>query len=372
MLAHELRNPLAPILNALHLIGLPEMEAEAIEQARDIAERQVRHLARLVDDLLDVSRINSGKIELRKDRIDLRDAIARAVEVATPQIDVRRHELTISVPDDPVLLEVDVARLEQILVNLLNNAAKYTEPEGRISLDARLEGGDAVVRIRDTGIGIDPVLLPRVFEMFTQADRALDRSQGGLGIGLTLVHRLVELHGGSVAAESEGEGRGSEFIVRLPAIPTGGADAYADAGRGEDRRSSGGEALVPRRILIVDDNADAARMLARLLQMGGHEVEVTYDGPSALELVRASQPDLVLLDIGLPGMDGYEVARQIRQRDELEGTLLVALTGYGQAEDRQRAFAVGFDEHLVKPVSPQDLEPLFGRVQPKRQRSAVP
>jgi signal transduction histidine kinase/DNA-binding response OmpR family regulator len=367
MLAHELRNPLAPILNALHLIGLAEADGDEVEHARDVAERQVRHLARLVDDLLDVSRINSGKIELRRDRVDLREAVARAVEAARPQIEVRRHDLSFSVPAEPVMLEADVARLEQIFANLLNNAAKYTEPGGRITLEAGRDGGVAVVRVRDTGIGIDPGLLPHVFDMFTQADRALDRSQGGLGIGLTLVRRLVELHGGTVAAQSEGEGRGSEFIVRLPVT------VAEEPCRGDVRRQGGNVPAERKRVLIVDDNADGARMLARLLRAGGHEVEVAYDGPSALDLILASPPDIVLLDIGLPGMDGYEVARRIRLRDELDRTLLVALTGYGQAEDRARALEVGFDEHLVKPVSPDDLAPLFGRTRTTEQRrSAVP
>ena len=372
MLGHELRNPLAPILNALHLIRMPDVDRDEAEQARDVAERQVRHLARLVDDLLDVSRINSGKIELRKERVDLRTAVARALESVKPQIEVRRHELVVSIADEPMPLIADVARLEQILSNLLNNAAKYTEPGGRITLEVRREGNDAVVSIRDTGIGIDPALLPRVFDLFTQADRALDRSQGGLGIGLTLVRRLVELHGGTASARSEGEGRGSEFIVSFPVVLPDMADLSPRPVAGTSTAQSHAS-HVPRRVLIVDDNADGARMLARLLRASGHEVDVVYDGPSALDHVHTSAPDMVLLDIGLPGMDGYEVARRIRQSDDRDHTFLVALTGYGQAEDRARALEVGFDDHLVKPVSPDDLFPLFGRCGTSgRQRSVMP
>jgi CheY-like chemotaxis protein/anti-sigma regulatory factor (Ser/Thr protein kinase) len=267
----------------------------------------------------------------------------------------------------------DIARLEQIFANLLNNAAKYTEPGGKISLEARREGEDVVVDVRDTGIGIDPALLPRVFDMFTQADRSLDRSQGGLGIGLTLVRRLVELHDGTVSARSEGEGRGSEFTVRLPvASPVVTADEPI---AGDDGRRAGSPDCPrqPKRVLIVDDNADGARMLARLLKAVGHAVDVVYDGPSALEFTDSCSPDVVLLDIGLPGMDGYEVARRIRRRHELDRTLLVALTGYGQAEDRARALEVGFDDHLVKPVSPDDLASLLdGTRTSRRQRTAVP
>jgi signal transduction histidine kinase/DNA-binding response OmpR family regulator len=371
MLGHELRNPLAPILNALHLMRLREPDRAGVEQAREVAERQVRHLARLVDDLLDVSRINSGKIELRKSRVDLREAVNRAVAAVRPLIEERRHELSVSLPPEPALLEADEARLEQILANLLNNAAKYTEPGGQIMLDVAREDGSSVVRVRDTGIGIDPELLPRIFDMFTQADRSLDRSQGGLGIGLTLVRRLVELHGGHVEARSAGPGHGSEFLVRLPTIEP---SPKTGPGVGDQTaRPLGPGRPQPSRILVVDDNVDAAKILARLLAMEGHEVAVAHDGTAALEIAHDHRPDVILLDIGLPGMDGYEVARRLRQNPAFDPTLLIALTGYGHAEDRQRALETGFDEHLVKPVSPEDLSSLLAhhRAWP-RPASAVP
>jgi two-component system CheB/CheR fusion protein len=379
MLGHELRNPLAPILNALHLMRLSEADRAEVDHARDVAERQVLHLARLVDDLLDVTRIDSGKIELRKEPVNLREAVARAIESARPQIEARHQDLSVSLPEAPVFLEADVARLEQILANLLNNAAKYTEPGGRITIEAGRDGDRAVIAIRDTGIGIDPSLLPRIFDLFTQADRSLDRSQGGLGIGLTLVRRLVELHGGTVSASSEGEGKGSEFVVRLPVVPDqrrAAVEALGASARASARaRLHTGivKSEEPKRILIVDDNVDGARMLARLLRSSGHAVDVAYDGPSALEAAQSRAPDVVLLDIGLPGMDGYEVARRLRRLDGLDRTLLVAVTGYGQAEDRRRALDVGFDDHLVKPISPDDLAPLIGGARtPARQRSGVP
>ncbi|MBX6313005.1 MAG: response regulator, partial [Isosphaeraceae bacterium] len=363
MLAHELRNPLAPILNALHIMRLPDVDPEEVNRARDIAERQVRHLARLVDDLLDVSRINSGKIELRKGLTDLREVISRAVEVARPLIEARHHEFSVSLPEDPLPLEADTARLEQILSNLLNNAAKYTEPGGQITLVAERDGGDAVVRIRDTGIGIDPELLPHVFDMFTQADRSLDRSQGGLGIGLTLVRRLVELHGGSVTATSDGLGRGSEFIVRLPALAPGASLEPHDTGdEGQSPDNIG--PTRSRRVLVVDDNVDGARILARLLAAIGYQVDVAHDGPSALQAAQAGRPEVILLDIGLPGMDGYEVARRIRGLEGLDQVLLVALTGYGQESDRIRASAAGFDHYLVKPVDPKMMRDLMARPHP--------
>jgi signal transduction histidine kinase/CheY-like chemotaxis protein len=359
MLAHELRNPMAPLLNALHLLGLDGVDRAEAERAREVAERQARHLARLVDDLLDVSRISSGKIQLRLGPVDFRAAIAGAVEAARPIIEERRHELSVTPPESPVMLEADSARLEQVLSNLLNNAAKYTEPGGRIDLEAGREGEFAVVRVRDTGIGIAPELLPRVFELFTQAERSLDRSQGGLGIGLTLVRRLVEMHGGSVSAASRGVGQGSEFVVRLPVSTAVGDDQAADGECPAPPREP--RASEPRRVLIVDDNQDAARMLARLLHADGHRVEVVYDGPAALEAARARPPDVVLLDIGLPGMDGYEVARRLREQEGPHRALLVALTGYGQEDDVRRSRAAGFDDHRVKPVDLDVLRPLIER-----------
>ena len=362
MLAHELRNPLAPLLNSLHLLGLGVDDDQAAEQVRGVAERQARHLARLVDDLLDVSRISNGKIQLRRGPLDLRAAVSHAVETARPQMEARRHDLAVDLPPDPVPLVADSARLEQILANLLNNAAKYTEPGGRIELAVARDGDDAVIKVRDTGVGIAPELLPRVFDLFTQEDRSLDRSQGGLGIGLTLVRRLVELHDGSVSASSAGVGRGSEFVVRLP------AGTPATAGEGEDGGDAApgapGAGRRPKRVLIVDDNLDGTRVLARILRVRGHEVRVAHDGPSALEEARADPPDVVLLDIGLPGMDGYEVAGRLRELEGPDRSLLVAVTGYGQEEDRRRSREAGFDHHLVKPVDPKSLEEFLSRERP--------
>jgi signal transduction histidine kinase len=361
MLAHELRNPLAPLTNALHMLRPDGLEGPEAEQVRAIAERQVRHLTRLVDDLLDVSRINNGKIQLRKGRVDLGAAIARAVDSARPLIESRRHELSISLPDGPVSLEADAARLEQVLSNLLNNAAKYTEPGGRIELEAGCEADEAFVRVRDTGIGIAPELLPRVFDLFTQEERSLDRSQGGLGIGLTLVRRLVQLHGGSVVATSDGVGRGSEFVVRLPLGPSVEENAPSNGLR---EATAGPGDSTPKRVLVVDDNKDGARLLARLLRSSGHQTELAHDGPSALEAAIANPPDVVFLDIGLPGMNGFEVARRLREVDGPNRALLVALTGYGREDDMRRSREAGFDHHMVKPVDPQALSDLLARHHP--------
>jgi PAS domain S-box-containing protein len=354
MLAHELRNPLAPIRNALHLMkhagGLgPELEAD-----REMVERQIQHMTRMVDDLLDVSRISRGKIELRKEPIELAATVERTSLAIRPLIEENRQELSIALPAEPVRLEADPTRLEQILWNLLNNAAKYTDPGGRIELIVERDGETVALRVRDNGIGIAPEMLPRVFDMFVQAERRLDRSQGGLGIGLSLVRNLVEMHGGSVTASSAGLGQGSEFVIRLPVLdalrpraasavpPTPAPAASADSGRSPGFR-----------ILVVDDNEDSADSLAKLLRrVLGQRVEVAYDGTTALERALAFRPDLVFLDIGLPGMDGYEVARRLRQSPENGTPFLVALTGWGQEEDRRRSREAGIDRHLVKPVDP--------------------
>ena len=347
VLGHELRNPLAPLRNALALLGPDDPDPETVRWARDIMGRQVRHMVRLVDDLLDLSRIMQGKLDLRIERCDLASVIADAVETARPVIDAKGHALSTSLPAGPVALDADPTRLAQALVNLLNNAAKYTDPGGRIDLTARRGGAEAVVVVLDSGVGIAPELLPSIFDLFTQEGRSLSRSQGGLGIGLTLVKNLVEMHGGSVSARSEGLGRGSEFVVRLPApaVP-------APAAPQEDRRASGA-GFPRRRILVVDDNVDSARSLARLLtRLYGQEVRVSHDGPEALEVAGGFLPEVVLLDIGLPGMDGNEVARRMRARPEFEGVLIVALTGWGQESDVERSKAAGFDHYLVKPASP--------------------
>jgi signal transduction histidine kinase len=348
MLAHELRNPLAPIRSGLELLA---MERDGHQETIRLMQEQVRHLVRLVDDLLDVSRIMKGKIELRKERLDLSMLIHRCVEaMETPPRD-DQHELDVSLPHEPIWLYADPVRIAQVIDNLLNNAFKYTETPGRIELAAGTQNGEAYIRVADTGVGIEPEFLPSVFEPFAQSSRSLDRAKGGVGIGLTLVQRLVELHQGTVSAHSEGRGRGSTFIVHLPvchaAPPT---ETKVDApGVAPDRR-----------ILIVDDHIGAVRMLSLLLaKLGDHEIETAYDGPSALARIEQIHPEIVLLDIGLPGMNGYEVARTLRSKREFDDVLLVALTGYGQEEDRQRARQAGFDRHLVKPVETSKLKELL-------------
>ncbi len=344
MLAHELRNPLAPIRNAIEILHTRGPQQPELVWARGVIERQVHQMTRLVDDLLDVSRITRGKIALRKEQVELAAVVGSAVESSRFLFDEPGHQLTVELPPEPVTLEADPARLSQVLSNLLNNAAKYTDPGGRIWLTAERERESVSIRVRDNGIGIDPEVLPRVFEMFTQADDSLERTQGGLGIGLSLVQRLVEMHGGTVTAHSEGKGKGTEVVVRLPL-------AVSDVGRfpegadktGDAFRSSGSV------VLVVDDNRDAAESLAVLLQMWGHEVHVVYDGQEALEAAEAFRPDVILLDIGLPKKSGYEVARHIRDARP-EGVVLVALTGWGQEEDRRRSQEAGFDHHLTKPV----------------------
>jgi PAS domain S-box-containing protein len=360
MLAHELRNPLAPVRNAVQVLRMKCTDDPLVERMAEMMGRQVGHMSRLVDDLLDVSRITRGRVNLRRERVELATVVARAVESVRPLIDARGHELSISVPNEPVHLDADMTRLVQILGNLLNNASKYTPEGGHIWLTAYREGDDAVVIVRDNGIGIPAEMLPRVFDLFTQVDRTLDRSQGGLGIGLTLVRSLVELHGGSVKAASEGTGRGSEFIVRLPALP-------AVPQQKEERKADEGQSgsATPHRVLIVDDNVDSVESLAILLEMAGHDARTAHDGPTALETARAFRPRVVLLDIGLPRMDGYEVARRIRQEPGLAGTTLIALTGYGQEEDRRRSREAGFDRHLVKPVDPEELREVLRQLPPE-------
>jgi two-component system CheB/CheR fusion protein len=331
-----------------------------LQHAQDLMARQLHHLTQMVDDLLDVSRITRGKIELRKVPKELNRLIQHAVDSVRPLLEAQGHELVLALSTEPVRLEVDPTRVEQVLQNLLSNAAKYTERGGRIEVSAGREDSDAVVIVRDNGIGIPQELLPRVFDLFTQADRSLDRSQGGLGIGLTLVRRLIEMHGGSVTARSDGPGKGSEFVVRLPALPQQQTvEIYHTPEHGTPAVP-----IMPLRILVVDDNVDAARSLAMLLGLWGHEVQVAHDGPAALAAVQQVAPAVVLLDIGLPGMDGYQVARRLRESLGRHGTKLVAVTGYGQDEDRTRALEAGFDLHMVKPVDPAALQRLLAEVQP--------
>ena len=360
MLAHELRNPLAPIRNAAQLLNLHSSGKPEIEWARAVIERQTRHLARLVDGLLDVSRMVSGQITLQKKPTELAEIVSDAVETSRPLIRLRKHHLSVELPETPVWLEADLTRVSQVISNLLNNAAKYTEEGGQIRLDAVVDNGSVIIRVRDTGLGIDPQLLPHIFDLFTQAERTPDRSEGGLGIGLTLVKRLVELHGGTVEAISDGPGSGAEFIVRLPALAStstqaaGKVPARVPVVAPADARSL--------RILIVDDNVDAADSIAMLLNMEGHQTRAVNTARAALLAVPEFKPEVVLLDIGLPEMDGYEVARRLRQNGR-QRMRLVAVTGYGQPADRRRAHAAGFDEHMVKPVEPTALQDFLRVVQ---------
>ena len=349
MLAHELRNPLAPIRNAVQILRTVGSDRPILQRQHEIIDRQVTHMGCLLGDLLDVSRITSGKIELKRRSLPLHDVLTRAVEIASPLIETGLHSLH-NVPPSPRLwIEGDYDRLIQIVGNLLSNAAKYTDTGGEIWLSATREGDQAVIRVQDNGIGIAPELLPHIFELFTQANRSLGRSQGGLGIGLTMVRKLVQMHGGTIEAHSEGLGKGSEFIIRLPALPEVASGEVA-----EEEPHEPLEEFVPRRILVVDDVIDTARSLAELLELWGHQVSVAYDGPSTLAEVRFFHPDVVLLDIGLPVMDGYEVVRLLRS-EHGRSLKIVALTGYGQEYDRQKAHESGFDEHMVKPV---DLDAL--------------
>jgi PAS domain S-box-containing protein len=355
MLGHELRNPLAPIRNALHILKMPGADASTASRARDTIERPLLHLVRLVDDLLDVSRIMRGKVQLRREAVELISVLGQAVEMSRPAIDAHGHELIVSAPEDRILIEGDEVRLAQAVNNLLLNAAKYTENPGRIWLTAERRDGGVAIHVKDTGIGIPADLLPHVFEIFVQGDHSLARSRGGLGVGLTLVKRLVEMQGGKVRARSEGSGKGSHFTVWLPVQP----------GRPEERRDTQPavqRSLPPRRILVVDDNVDAAETAASLLKLWGHEVKVVHDGVAVLEAVREFQPQFILLDIGLPGMTGFEVARQIRSEPEFDSLVIAAMTGYGQAEDVQRSREAGFNYHLTKPLDPLRLEELFSSV----------
>jgi signal transduction histidine kinase/CheY-like chemotaxis protein len=345
MLAHELRNPLAPIRNAVEVMKLRGDIPQDLAWARDVIDRQMRQLSRLVDDLLDVSRITRGKIELRKQPIELAPVVLQAVEASRPFIESKRHELTASVPEEPIRVNGDAARLAQVLTNLLINAAKYTEEGGHVWVTARSDGNEAVLAVKDTGVGIPPDMLSAVFDLFIQVEHSIDRSQGGLGVGLTLVKRLVEMHGGSVKASSEGLGRGSEFVVRLPAVVE--AVPSPAPPRSAEKES---QSTQPLRVLVVDDNADTADTLATLLELEGHQVKLAHDGPTALAAAATFRPDAVVLDLGLPGMDGFEVARRLRDRTGGNGPVLVAVSGYGQDEDRNRARLAGFDHHLVKPA----------------------
>jgi signal transduction histidine kinase/ActR/RegA family two-component response regulator len=352
MLAHELRNPLAPIRNASELLARTAPGDSRTQSIVGVIGRQVAHMARLVDDLLDVSRITQGRIELKRETVVLQDVIDQAVETVNPLMRDRRHSLQILTGSDPVYVHGDFARLLQCVVNLLTNAAKYTDPGGRILLELHGTADAALVEVSDSGVGIPADELPTIFELFVQVDRTLERSQGGLGIGLSVVRRLIEMHGGEVYADSEGVGKGSRFSIRLPRV---------EAPRAAQAKHPALQ-VPARRILIVDDNADAADTLAMMLQLDGHEVQAVYRGPEALERLGSFDAQAVLLDIGLPGMDGYEVARRMRQQSRGRALHLIALTGYGQPDDRARALAAGFDDHLVKPVSVDALTRVLARM----------
>jgi PAS domain S-box-containing protein len=356
MLSHELRSPLAPIANAVKLLGLEHgSESPTQQRARSIIERQMGQLQHLVDDLLEVSRITTGRLQLRQEPVAVSGIIEVAVETVRPLFEQRRHELTVALPPEAIWLNADVARLEQVVTNLLANAAKYTEEGGHVWLTVREEGGECVLRVRDTGVGIAPALLPYIFDLFTQAERSLDRSQGGLGIGLALVHRLTDLHGGTVEAYST-PGVGSEFVVRLPLLASGAPQpslALTEGGR---------PAVRPLRVLVVDDNLDTVLSFSMLLEASGHDVRAAHDGLAAVDAAIAYRPDVVLLDIGLPGLNGYEVAKRIRKHGELKDVVLVALTGYGQDSDRQTSRQAGFNHHLVKPASFEQLQRILAIV----------
>ena len=361
LLAHELRNPLAPLRNGLQVMRLAAGDAHAVAKSRDMMDRQLSHMVRLIDDLLDVSRISRNKMELRRSRVLLADIVSSAVETARPAIEAAGHELTVSLPPEPVPLDADLTRLAQVFANLLNNSAKYTERGGHIWLTATREGAQVSVAVRDTGIGIPAFALPTIFDMFSQVDRSIERSTGGLGIGLALVKGLVEIHGGKVEAASPGQGKGSTFTVRLPVLedrakpspeaPAEPAEGWPDS------------AAPKRRILVVDDNRDSATSMAMMLQLLGNEVRTAHDGIDAVELAERFRPQVVLMDIGMPKLNGYEATQRIRQRPWGRDLTVIALTGWGQEVDRAKSKEAGCDGHLVKPVNLPDLEKLLVELQ---------
>ncbi len=357
LLAHELRNPMAPLRNGLQVMRLAAGDVQAVAQARAMMDRQLGHLVRLVDDLLDVARIGQNKIELRRARISLTEVIENAVEIARPVIEAGGHELTVSLPNHAVFLDADLTRLVQVLSNLLTNSAKYTEHGGRIEVTAAQRDDAAVISVRDTGIGIPPEELSTVFGMFSQVDRSIERTTGGLGIGLALVKGLVEMHGGSVIAESAGQGMGSTFTVRLPIA---GAEGLVQPVTRIDHERP--IAAASRRILVADDNQDAARSMARLLTLQGNDVRTAHDGIEAVSIANAFRPQVVLMDVDMPRMNGYEAVRRIREQAWSNGSVIVAVTGWGQDDDRIQSLVAGCDGHLVKPVDLADLQRLLGKL----------
>jgi signal transduction histidine kinase/ActR/RegA family two-component response regulator len=367
MLGHELRNPLAAIRLATELLGRRQGDDPALARYTGSVERQTLHLHRLVDDLLDVARVTSGKVSLKRERVELAGLVRRSVETHRGTADLRGLTLSFTHDAGDTMVDGDIVRLEQVVTNLITNAIKYTERGGRIQVHVGREAGAALVTVRDTGIGIPPEHLRSIFDMFAQVPTSIDRSSGGIGLGLTLVRTLVELQGGSVSAASEGPGRGSAFTVMLPLVASSAPSAFAQgAGAGSESTSPG-----PEHVVVIEDNVEVREMLAELLAMDGYVVEQAADGPEGLTRILSSHPDVALVDIGLPGLDGYEVAR--RARDALgDSLLLVAMTGYGQAEDRDRASAAGFDTHLTKPVSVEEIEAVLARVHPRSGARTTP
>jgi signal transduction histidine kinase len=353
-LAHELRNPLAPIRNGLHILKMSP-NPKIAEDVRDMMDRQMTHLVRLIDDLLDVSRVSQGKIDLRRERIDLQDVIRAALETSRPAIDAGRHEFILDMPDEAIPVNGDLTRLAQVVSNLLNNAAKYTPDGGKIRLTLTRDGHEARIHVADTGLGIERDMLPKVFELFTQVERNLNLSQGGLGIGLALAHRLVQMHGGTITAESAGENQGSTFTVHLPVTDIEGL-VTEDAAP----QVAGGQVLD---VLVVDDNRESAQTTSWMLELIGHQARMVHDGPDAIAAAQATPPDVILLDIGMPGMNGYEVCRELRKHKGLKDTIIIAQTGWGQERDRKTAFEAGFDHHVTKPVSLDRFTQLLGDIQ---------
>jgi PAS domain S-box-containing protein len=354
MLAHELRNPLAPIRNGLQLLRLPDIDSGTAQQTTEMMERQVVHLVRLVDDLLDVSRVITGKLTFKPEPVEVATVVNRAVEESQSTIDARGHELLLSLPARPIIVDADIHRLAQVITNLLENAAKYTEKPSRIWLSVERQAEEALIRVKDAGIGISAEMLPNIFDLFVQADNSLERPKGGLGIGLNVVKRIIDLHGGSVEVASAGLGQGSEFTIRLPISKS---SAPATATKSAIRADHG--QVTKRKVLVVDDNVDAAVSITALLKGWGHEVQTAFNGLASLEKVRRFRPDIILLDIGLPGMSGYDVAKTLRADPSFQGVIIAALTGYGQDADRQRSWEAGFDYHLTKPPDPSILESLL-------------
>jgi PAS domain S-box-containing protein len=355
-LAHELRNPLAPIRNGLQLLSLAQPGSDAAEQARAMMERQTKHLVRLVDDLLEVARISTGKLDLRKEPVELAAVLGSAIEASRPLIESAGHALRIDLPPEVITLDADPVRLAQVMANLLNNAAKYTEPNGSIELGVRRAGAQVEISVRDNGIGIEPAMLARVFDLFMQSGDAPSRAQGGLGIGLTLARTLVELHGGTIEARSPGAGKGSEFTVRLPVL-----SSRAQPRKAQSPEQGQAQRVKARRVLVVDDNVDAAMSLGMLLTAMGHEVQVLHDGAAAVENACANRPDLLLLDLTMPGLDGLRVAQRLRADPRCAGMRIVAITGHGREDDFRRSREAGFDDHVVKPVAPERLSSLLAQ-----------